>query len=84
MSKDLSVNVTMQRRSATVNLTPWWASRVGLPAGATKCHVLGLFQVTDEDNLSYPAFVCELDDGQVTCASADDVTFTDTHKGVLL
>lgn len=81
MSK-LSMEVTVQRRSAEVSIDAYWHKKLGVDMGITPCHVLGLFQENDEDG-SYPVFVCELNDGRVLTAATSDVRFTDTEGGII-
>lgn len=81
MSK-LSMEVTLQRRSAEVNIGTYWHKKLGVDMGITPCHVLGLFQETDGESF-YPVFVCELNDGHVLTAETSDVRFTDTEGGII-
>lgn len=81
MSK-LSMEVTIQRRSAEVNIGTYWHKKLGVDMGITPCHVLGLFQETDGESF-YPVFVCELNDGHVLTAETSDVRFTDTEGGII-
>ena len=81
MSK-LSMEVTMQRRSAVVDIGTYWHKKLGVDMGITPCHVLGLFQENDGEDY-YPVFVCELNDGRVLTAVTSDVRFTDTEGGIL-
>lgn len=81
MSK-LSMEVTIQRRSAEVDIGLYWHKKLGIDMGITPCHVLGLFQETDGKSF-YPVFVCELNDGRVITAVTSDVRFTDTEGGII-
>lgn len=81
MSK-LSMEVTMQRRSAEVDIGTYWRKKLGVDMGVTPCHVLGLFQENDGEDY-YPVFVCELNDGHVLTAVTSDVRFTDTEGGII-
>lgn len=81
MSK-LSMEVTMQRRSAEVDIGTYWHKKLGIDMGVTPCHILGLFQENDGEDY-YPVFVCELNDGHVITAVASDVRFTDTEGGII-
>ena len=81
MSK-LSMEVTIQRRSAEVDIGTYWHKKLGVDMGPTPCHVLGLFQESDGEDF-YPVFVCELNDGRVITAATSDVRFTDTEGGII-
>ena len=81
MSK-LSMEGTLQRRSAVVDIGIYWHKKLGVDMGITPCHVLGLFQENDGEDY-YPVFVCELNDGRVLTAVTSDVRFTDTEGGIL-
>ena len=78
----LSMEVTIQRRSAEVNIGTYWHKKLGVDMGITPCHVLGLFQETDGEGY-YPVFVCELNDGHVLTVEPSDVRFTDTEGGII-
>ena len=78
----LSMEVTMQRRSAEVDIGTYWHKKLGVDRGITPCHVLGLFQENDGEDY-YPVFVCELNDGHVLTALTSDVRFTDTEGGII-
>lgn len=78
----LSMEVTMQRRSAEVDIGTYWHKKLGVDRGVTPCHVLGLFQENDGEDY-YPVFVCELNDGHVLTALTSDVRFTDTEGGII-
>jgi hypothetical protein len=69
-----ALTVSMERRRAEVNITAYWAARLGLPVGTCSCYVLGLFQSADGDYAD-PVFVCELDDGRVLTTQVDLVKF---------
>ena len=79
---NLSMDVTMQRRSAEVDIDTYWHKKLGVDTGITPCHVLGLFQENDGEDY-YPVFVCELNDGHVITAVTSDVRFTDTEGGII-
>lgn len=81
MSK-LSMEVTIQRRSAEVDIGTYWHKKLGIDMGITPCHVLGLFQENDGEDY-YPVFVCELNDGHVITTVTSDVRFTDTEGGII-
>ena len=78
----LSMEVTMQRRSAEVDIGTYWHKKLGVDRGITPCHVLGLFQENDGEDY-YPVFVCELNDGHVLTALTSDVRFTDAEGGIV-
>ena len=78
----LSMEVTMQRRSAEVDIGTYWHKKLGVDMGIAPCHVLGLFQENDGEDY-YPVFVCELNDGHVLTALTSDVRFTDTEGGII-
>jgi len=64
------------RRRALVKLNCYTASKLNLPEGEIRCYVLGIFQLT-ADREHYPVVLCELDDGRVTYADPEDITFID-------
>ena len=78
----LSMEVTMQCRSAEVDIGAYWHKKLGVDMGITPCHVLCLFQENDGEDY-YPVFVCELNDGHVLTALTSDVRFTDTEGGII-
>ena len=79
----LSMEVTMPRRSAEVDIGTYWHKKLGVDMGITPCHVLGLFQESDGEGC-YPVFVCELNDGRVLTVETSEVRFTDTEGGIML
>ena len=82
MSK-LSMEITLPRRSAEVDIGAYWHKKLGIDMGITPCHVLGLFQENDGEGC-YPVFVCELNDGRVLTVETSEVRFTDTEGGIML
>ena len=80
---NLSMEVTMPRRSAEVDIGAYWHKKLSIDMGITPCHVLGLFQENDGEGC-YPVFVCELNDGRVLTAETSEVRFTDTEGGIML
>lgn len=70
----LEMNVRQERRRAIYTPLvdrPKFGMERGKPV---ECHVLGLYQVTDEDDVN-PYFVIELSDGKCTYASPEQIMF---------
>lgn len=78
-----SIDIKMERRRAEVTLNEFWKKSLGLRNDVHFCHVLGIFQYTDEIS-STPVFVCELYDGNVVMVDVANVKFLDTIGGDLL
>ena len=74
-----TVNVAWQRRRAEVTQNVQQATFNKLEVGTHPCHVLGLYQVADEDDVQ-PYFVCEMDDGRTIYAKPTQVRFLDTTE----
>lgn len=75
----IDMTIKWQRRCAEVTLNPCQASYNKLEVGTHKCHVLGLFQVADGEDVQ-PYFVCELDTGCNIYAAPPQVRFLDTTE----
>lgn len=80
MASLVIAEVRMERRPANVRVNPYYSRKLKIPVGIYRCHVLGLFQ-DSEDGYQYPAFVCELDSGNVIATRVDDVVFVDICGG---
>lgn len=73
----------MPRRSATVYVSRNAANFNNIEEGEHKCHVLGLFQVAQDEDVQ-PYFICELNSGQCIYADPVHVRFTDTVEGEIV
>ena len=73
------ITVEMPRRRAEVTQNPSQAIYNNVKVGTHPCHVLGLFQVADGEDVQ-PYFVCELDDGHNIYAAPPQVRFLDTAE----
>lgn len=73
------IEVYWQRRRATVTQNRWNALHNHLDEGEHTCHVLGLFQVANEDEVT-PYFICEMNDGRCIYAEPTQVRFIDTDE----
>lgn len=81
----LTMNIELPRRRADVFVSKYWADYHNIDSGKQPCHVLGLFQEVEDSGRAYPAFVCELDSGQVIKVPVRAVKFVDTdEKGAIL
>lgn len=73
----MDMTIKWQRRRAEVTQNAFNARFNKVEEGVHPCHVLGLFQVV-EDEGAQPYFVCELDDGRNIYAEPTQVRFLDT------
>lgn len=79
----MAIEVRMPRRRAEVTLNSYWAKKLGVEEGTAPCHVLGVFQDSN-DNGAYPVMTCELDDGRVINVYPEAVKFVDTKEGFIV
>lgn len=73
----MSIKVEMPRRSAEVTQNAQQAAFNNVEIGIHKCHVLGIFQVAEDEEVQ-PYFICEMDDGRNIYATPPQVRFLDT------
>ena len=78
-SIDLPISFSWQHRRATIVLNAHQAAYNKLPSGTHLCHILGLFQVADEEDVN-PYFICEMNDGRCIYADPTQVCFIDTDE----
>ena len=80
MASLVIAEVRMERRPANVHVNLYYSRKLKIPEGVYRCHVLGLFQ-DSEDGYQFPVFVCELNSGNVITTRVDNVVFVDTCGG---
>ena len=75
----IDITIKWQRRRAEVTQNSSQAAYNKLEEGTHLCHVLGLFQVDEGEDIQ-PYFICELDDGRNIYALPPQVRFLDTTE----